>query len=189
VLRGRQDRDGVGLAGRDEVGSLERIDRDVDRGRSVGVVRGVARADLFADVEHRRLVALSFADDDGPDHVDLVHGPTHRLGGRPVRPVAVVPAHVAGGGDRSRLGDANHFQGQQLFHGPCLDRGVHRGVQGGGSSCAGRQFRLPVRLGLGLHPRRKECRICAPSLTLPGHCLAVAARDLSLRHKPQMIAR
>jgi hypothetical protein len=38
-------------------GAFQRVERDVDLG-------AVAVADLLADVEHRRLVALAFADDD-----------------------------------------------------------------------------------------------------------------------------
>ena len=56
-----EDGDRAALAGGDEVRALERVDRDVDRGdRPVVVVA----ADLLADVEHRRLVALALADDD-----------------------------------------------------------------------------------------------------------------------------
>ncbi len=39
------------------------------------------RADLLADVQHRRLVALALADDDPSGEFDLVHGPAHGLGG------------------------------------------------------------------------------------------------------------
>ena len=65
-----------GSAGGAQVRALERIDGDVDLGASV-----VAVADLLADVEHRRLVALAFTDDDGPAHVHVAEGATHRLDG------------------------------------------------------------------------------------------------------------
>ena len=83
-LGGREDGDRAGLAVGDEVGALERVDRDVDLRADAPIVVVLA-ADLLADVEHRRLVPLAFADDDRPRHVDLVHRPAHRLGRGPVR--------------------------------------------------------------------------------------------------------
>ena len=54
-----EDRDRVRAALRDGVRALERIDRDID-------FRSNTSADLFADVQHRRLITLAFADDDAP---------------------------------------------------------------------------------------------------------------------------
>ena len=59
-------------------GALERVERDVDAG-------AVAGADLLADVEHRRLVALALADDHDALDVEQVelaaHGVHRRLVG------------------------------------------------------------------------------------------------------------
>ena len=72
-----QDGDGVGLTARDQVGALQRVDRDVD----LRLVRQ-ALADLLADEEHGRLVPLALPDDDRALHLELVHRPPHRLGRR-----------------------------------------------------------------------------------------------------------
>ena len=111
-----EDRDRAGLAVGDEVGALERIDRDVDRGQSVA--SGVRAPDLLADVEHRRLVALALADDDRAGELDLVHRPAHGLDRGRVGLVLVAAAHEPGRSDRGRLGDADHLEGEQLFHRP-----------------------------------------------------------------------
>jgi hypothetical protein len=47
------------------------------------------RADLLADVEHGRFVALAFADDDGAAHGDRVHGAAHGFGGDVVGALAI----------------------------------------------------------------------------------------------------
>ena len=65
ALGGGQHRDGAGRAGGAQVGALERVDRDVDLERALDAA---LRAQLLADVEHRRLVALALADDDAAGH-------------------------------------------------------------------------------------------------------------------------
>ena len=81
-------------------GALERIEGDVDLG-------AVAGADLLADVEHRRLVALALADHhravDVEDVERLAHGVDRRLVGR----LLVAVADQPGAGQRGRLGDAD----------------------------------------------------------------------------------
>ena len=57
--------DGVRRAGGAQVRALQRIDGDVDRRQRAGSRRLRRDADLLTDVEHRRLVALPFADHDG----------------------------------------------------------------------------------------------------------------------------
>jgi hypothetical protein len=113
ALLGRgEDGDCVPLAVGDEVGALERIDRDVDLWNVVLVVA----ADLLADVEHRRLVALALADDDRARELNLVHRPAHGLGRGLVGLVLLAPSHEPGRGERRRLGDADHLEREQLLH-------------------------------------------------------------------------
>ena len=93
-----------GRAGGAEVGALERVDGDVDLGRAV---LAAARADLLADVEHRRLVALALADDDPAVDGQGVHLAPHRLDRDVVGVLAVAAAHGLRGGDGRLLGDAD----------------------------------------------------------------------------------
>ena len=116
ALGRREDGDRVGLAVGDEVRALERIDGDVDRGRRLAGLDALS-ADLLADVQHRRLVALALADDDRAGHVDLVHRPAHRLDRGPVGVVLGAAAHVASGGDRRGLRDPDHLEREQRLHG------------------------------------------------------------------------
>ena len=115
-LGGREHGERAALAGGDEVRALEGIHGDVHR-REHAIA--LMAAHLLADVEHRRLVPLALADDDGPREVRLVHRLAHGLGCRQVRLVPGAAAHEPRGGDRRRLGDADHLEGEQLFHG-CL---------------------------------------------------------------------
>ncbi len=104
ALGGGEHRDGAGGAGGAEVGALQRIDRDVDlQGRAVALVG----ADLLADVEHRRLVALALADDDAAGHRQRVELGAHRLHRHLVGAVTVAVAHGVGGRDRGFFGDAD----------------------------------------------------------------------------------
>ncbi len=57
---------------------FQRIERNVD-------LRSLAGADLFADEEHRRLIALAFADDDGAVDVEPVQLRAHCVDSRLVR--------------------------------------------------------------------------------------------------------
>ena len=114
-LRCREDGDCPGLAVGDEVRALERVDGDVDPLRRVWIV-GLVPADLLADVQHRRLVALPLADDDPSGELDLVHRPAHRLDRRAVGLVLLAAAHEARRSKGRRLGDPNHLERKQLFH-------------------------------------------------------------------------
>ncbi len=67
-----RQRIGHGLGGQGR--AFKRVERDVDR-------RAFAGPDLFANIKHRRLVALTFADDDTPVHVDGVECLTHGVDG------------------------------------------------------------------------------------------------------------
>ena len=96
-VRRRKNRNRVGCPGGAQVRSLERIDCDVDLGeadgpRSRDVLR-VDHADLLADIEHRRLVALPFADHDGAIDWHGVHHPAHRLDGGLVGFVTIALPH------------------------------------------------------------------------------------------------
>ena len=99
----------------------------------------VVPADLLADEQHRRLVALALADDDRAGELDLVHRPAHRLDRGPVGVVLLAPPHEAGGRQRRRLGDPDHLQREQLT--PRLPRTVRE--QPAARQC--RKCRVPVK--------------------------------------------
>ena len=61
-------------------------------------------ADLFADVQHRRLILCAFADTTMPSISQRVEHAPHRVHGRLVGRVLVAPAHPPGGHDRGGLG-------------------------------------------------------------------------------------
>ncbi len=100
LVGGGEHGDRVRLAGGAEVGALERIDGDVDL-RLVGQLR----ADLLADEEHRRLVALALADHDRAAHRQRVHRLPHGLDRDLVRVVALALPHRPRGRDRRLLHD------------------------------------------------------------------------------------
>ncbi len=66
-------------------------------------------ANLLADVQHRRFIALAFTDDDGAVNRDGVHFTAHRLDGHLVRSVAVALAHGVGAGHGGLFGDAKEL--------------------------------------------------------------------------------
>ena len=73
-------------------------------------------SDGLADVEHRRLVALAFADDNrSVDRHRIEHLP-HRLDGRLIRLVAIALPHRVRTGDRRLLDDAEEFEGKIRAH-------------------------------------------------------------------------
>ena len=140
LLRRGEDRDRAGLAVGDEVRALERVDGDVD----LGDVRRSGRrppADLLADVEHRRLVALALADDDRAGELDLVHRPAHRLDRGAVGVVLLAAAHEARGRERRRLGDPDHLEREQLLH----RTSSCRSERGGPAAHQCRKCRVPVK--------------------------------------------
>ena len=69
-------------------------------------------ADLLADVEHGRLVALAFADDDGAAHGNCLHGFAHGLGRDLVGEFAVALSHGVGGSDGGVLYHPQELQCQ-----------------------------------------------------------------------------
>ena len=122
LFAGRQHGDGVGRAGGAQVGALERVHGDVHGGEVVVRTLG-AGADLFADEQHRRLVAFAFADDDGAVHGHLVHHLAHGLDGHVVGPVTIALSHGAGAGDGRLLDHAQQLQAQLDFHRRSCDLG------------------------------------------------------------------
>ena len=103
ALGERDGRDAPGDAASDQARAVDRVDGDVDR-------RGVAVADLLADVEHRRLVLLALADDDDAVHVDESEAPAHRIDGGLVGHLLLIAPHVPGGGHRGALGDPDQLE-------------------------------------------------------------------------------
>jgi hypothetical protein len=107
-----QHSDGPGAAGRAQVRTLQRIDRDVHAQR-VGVI--FVRSHLLADEEHGRLVALALADDDGAFDRGGVQAAAHFLDRGAVRDFGVTHAHGARGRDGGVLHHAQHLQ-RQIEH-------------------------------------------------------------------------
>ncbi len=64
------------------------------------------QADLLADVQHRRFVALAFADDDRAVDRHRVHLAAHRFDGHLVGAMAIALAHRVGAGNGGLFGDA-----------------------------------------------------------------------------------
>ncbi len=104
------DGERVGAALGGDRGALERVERDVD-------ARPVSRADLLADEQHRRLVALALADDDGALDGERVEGVSHGVDGGLVGRLLVAATHQARGGERSCLGDAHRLEGEVAVEG------------------------------------------------------------------------
>ena len=93
--------------GRAQVGAFERIDRNVDLVPLPPVaVLLLCEADLFTDVEHRRFVALAFADHDRAVDRHGIHLATHRFDRDLIGAVAVALAHGVRAGDRGLFGNA-----------------------------------------------------------------------------------
>ena len=72
--------------------------------------------DFFADEQHRRLVALAFADHDGAVDRHRIHDAPHRFNGDVIRFVAVALAHRVCAGDGGLFDDAEEFEGEVGVH-------------------------------------------------------------------------
>jgi hypothetical protein len=70
----------------------------------------VRQADLLADVEHRRLVALAFPDHDGAVDRQGVHHLAHRIDGDLVGVLAVPLPHRVRARDRRLFDDAEKLE-------------------------------------------------------------------------------
>ena len=112
----------TGCAGGAEVGALERIDRDVHLGGAepAAAVDDVGEPDLLADEQHRRLVALAFADHDGAVDGDRVELPPHRGHRRLIRLGAVTLPHRLRAGHGGLLDDAEELEREVGVHGGAL---------------------------------------------------------------------
>jgi hypothetical protein len=86
-------------------------------GSSAMSIRGrcPAPADLLADIEHRRLVALAFADHDGAVHSSCVQRSAHRFDGGMVGRLLIAAPDQLRGRNRRRFGDPHHFQNEHAI--------------------------------------------------------------------------
>jgi hypothetical protein len=97
-------------------GALQRIDGDIDP-------RPILAADLFADEQHGRFVALALPDHHRAVDRQIVELAAHGVHRRLIGGLLVAAAAQAGGGDRRALGHAHYLQRQDaLKHEMRLDR-------------------------------------------------------------------
>ena len=101
--------------------AFERIKRDVDLGALAD-----GTADLFADKQHRRLVALALADDHGAVHVQLIERGAHRFDSGGIGCLFIATTDKAGGGDGGRLGYADHFENENAVKKLAAGRDAHK---------------------------------------------------------------
>ena len=108
----RKHRDGIRRAGRAQIRAFEWIDGDVDlRQRDRGpALERVRHADPFADVQHRRLVALAFANDDRAVDRHRVHRAAHRFDRGLVGSMTIALPHRVGARDRGLFDDAQELE-------------------------------------------------------------------------------
>ena len=110
---GGQHRDRVRRAGGAQVRALERVDGDVDlreRDGGAAALERVRHPDLLADVEHRRLVALSLADHDRAVDRHRVHDLAHGLDRDLIGSVAIALPHGVRAGNRRLLDHSQKLQ-------------------------------------------------------------------------------
>ena len=116
ALGGRHHGDGVGRAGGAEVGPFERIDGDVNLVEGPPAFRLLRQPDFLTDIQHRRLVSLAFADDDGAVDGDGVHLAPHRLDRHLVGQMPIALAHGVRTGDGRLLDHAQELEREIGFH-------------------------------------------------------------------------
>ena len=83
---------------------------------AMSILGPAARADLLADVEHGRLVALALADHDRAVHLDLVERRAHGVDRRLVRRLLVAAAHHVRAGQRRGFRRTHQLQRQVPVH-------------------------------------------------------------------------
>ena len=93
-------------------GAFERIQREIEPGTLAGTL-----ADLLADVEHRRLVALAFADHDLAVELDRVQHLAHGLDRGVIGGLLVTATHEPRALERGGLGHADEFHCEVTVHG------------------------------------------------------------------------
>jgi len=111
LVRGCEHGDRVGGAGGAQVRAFERIDGDIDLvelAPSPGVLP--RQADLLADEEHRRFVALAFTDDDRAVDRHRVEFAAHGFDRRLIRSVPIALTHRVGAGDGGLLDHAEELE-------------------------------------------------------------------------------
>jgi hypothetical protein len=86
-------------------GAFQRVQRDVDLG-------ALAQADLLADVQHRRFVALALADHHHAIHLDVVERGAHGVHGKLVGLLFIATAAQGGSGNGGSLRHAGNLDGQ-----------------------------------------------------------------------------
>ena len=100
-----------------QIRAFERIDRDIHlRQRPVLPAVGAPLPHLLADIQHRRLVALAFADDDGAVDRDGIERAPHGADSRFVGLVAIALAHGVASADRRLFDDAEEFEREVGIH-------------------------------------------------------------------------
>ena len=82
----------------------------------MSILGSAAGADLFADIEHRRLVALALADHHRAFDGEAVECRAHRVDRHLVGGLFVSPPHQAGRRESRRFGDPDHFQRKVPVH-------------------------------------------------------------------------
>ena len=91
-------------------GAVDRVDGEI-------AVRAVAVADLFAVVEHRRVVLLALADDHDAAHRHRVDQFAHGVDGGAVTALFVPAADPPACGHGTGLGDPDQFEGEVAVRG------------------------------------------------------------------------
>jgi hypothetical protein len=109
--RSRDDGQGVREAARNQIRPFDRIDRDVN-------LRPLTGSDVFADKKHGRLIALAFADHNGPDDVHIFECTPHGFHRGSVGAFVIALTHLAAGRQGSRFRDAQEFEREH-----CLNHG------------------------------------------------------------------
>src|SRR5207248_1515421 len=104
----------VGSAGCTQIRSFERINGDVNFRQGEAFVDVCTY--LFADIQHRCLVAFTFANDDRSAHGNGIHGAAHGFGSYLISPFAVTHAHRLGRFNGRFFHDASELERQFKLH-------------------------------------------------------------------------
>src|SRR5215813_1008444 len=116
-LSGCQDRNGIIGSQRAKVRPFERIDRYINFRTYFSYVFGntKAAADLFSDIEHRRLVSFAFTDHNPAAHGHAVHDFAHGFNGNVIGELAIPLTHCARRRNCSSFADPHEIQTQLPF--------------------------------------------------------------------------